>query len=105
VCAARCAARTQFTPGPGSHAITVTNLKSWYSTWANVVMTAGAGVAAPLPLPARPAVLTSATRASPLVQAVRTPEELQVGGVRVCCAGGVGVCAAGSISWRFMVIS
>jgi len=52
-----------------------------------VVLTTEPAAAAPLPLPPRPLVLGSPTRASPLVQAVHTPEDLRV---RRCCGGAEG---------------
>lgn len=90
---------TQFTPGPGTHAITVNHLLSWFHRWGNVVLTTQPAVALPLPLPQRPLVLTTATRASPLVQAVRTTEELQVPGegLVVCGSTQEGACAAAGL--------
>lgn len=69
----------QFQPGPGNQSITVTHIYSWYHRWDDVVLTTRPQVAKELPLPSRPIpVLTSSTRASPLVQAVRSGEELRV---------------------------
>lgn len=69
----------QFRPGPGTQAITVTHLYSWYHRWGDVVLTTQPQVAQRLPLPSQPVpVLTSSTRASPLVQAVLTGDQLQV---------------------------
>lgn len=69
----------QFMPGPGKHAITVHNIYSLYHRWGNVVLTTQPVIARQLPTPARPLVLTSAKKTSPLVQAVRTQDELRVG--------------------------
>lgn len=100
----------QFTPGPGNDAITVQHLYSWYHRWGDVILTTEPQVARELPLPSRPLVLTSATRVSPLVQAVRTPAELEVGVMRwtvfVCSVVGVvrpgesAQEAAGDALWR-----
>jgi hypothetical protein len=68
----------QFAPGPGSRAITVSRLKSWYHWWRNVVLTTDPVVAAPLPVPPRQTVLSTTTRASPLVQAVHSADDLRV---------------------------
>jgi len=68
----------QFVPGPGNHAITVHNVYSLYHRWGDVVLTTQPVVARQLPTPARPLVLTSAKKTSPLVQAVRTQDELRV---------------------------
>jgi hypothetical protein len=57
----------------------VTHIYSWYHSWYDVVLTTQPQVAKELPLPSRPLpVLTTSTRASPLVQAVRSGEELKV---------------------------
>ncbi|WIA15144.1 hypothetical protein OEZ85_001831 [Tetradesmus obliquus] len=67
----------QFAPGPGSRAITVSRLKSWYHWWRNTVLTTDPIVAAPLPVPPRQLVLSTTTRASPLVQAVHSTADLR----------------------------
>jgi hypothetical protein len=72
------AVHLQFAPGPGSRAITVSRLKSWYHWWRNLVLTTDPIVATPLPVPPRQLVLSTTTRASPLVQAVHSSEDLRV---------------------------
>ncbi|KAF8060547.1 D-xylose 1-dehydrogenase NADP(+) 2 [Scenedesmus sp. PABB004] len=68
----------QFAPGPGSNAITVNRLVSWYHWWRNVVLTTKPAVAPALPLPPRQLVLSTTTRTSPLVQAVHSADDLRV---------------------------
>ncbi|KAF6253981.1 hypothetical protein COO60DRAFT_363306 [Scenedesmus sp. NREL 46B-D3] len=67
----------QFAPGPGSEAISVSRLKSWYHWWRNVVLTTDPVVAPALPVPPRQLVLSTTTRASPLVQAVHSADDLR----------------------------
>jgi hypothetical protein len=70
----------QFTPGPGNHAITVNHIFSMYHRWGDVVLTTVPLVAKQLPVPNRPVGgVVSTTKVSPLVQPVRTGEELRVG--------------------------
>jgi hypothetical protein len=76
----------QFQPGPGNQAITVVHLFSWFHRWGDVILTTRPQVAKVLPLPSRPLpAITSTTRASPLVQAVRTGDELVVSCFFVLC--------------------
>lgn len=70
----------QFSPGPGNHAITVSHLYSMYHRWGDVILTTVPLVAKALPLPSRPVSgVVSTTKVSPLVQPVRTRDELRVG--------------------------
>ena len=70
----------QFSPGPGNDSVTVQRLKSDYHWWSDVVLTTRPVAAPPRAVPPRPLVLSDATRASPLVQAVRDASDLRAFG-------------------------
>lgn len=81
----------QFQPGPGSKAVTVSRLKSWYSQWNQVVLTAEPVVAEPMEAPV-PLVAVSTTRVSPLVQSVDSASKLRVRPVHArCCWQLIGI--------------
>lgn len=67
----------QFSPGPGSQSITVRAIESDFHRWQDVVLTTQPVVATPLPVPPRPLALSTPTRASPLVQAVHSVDDLR----------------------------